>query len=267
MLGAGVPVQVRSMQTGERIAIKADYIKKHRLPFETWGNTVSVMAIKANGVIAENMGDGHRLRLHWQRVSPAREWYFYTYQPTIWKVTPGDWKADALIEFTFQNKPQVIETFRNVPYWRERFGIDQRDHKRFRWARFYQAIADALLLHRADRSQLFAFLQELQPSVEGPRIWFSRCRRRGTGADRRGSLSPPRPLPVPCAAPTMDQSHFSRRSQLQSLRSQALVELSDCCCLRSLPRLGELVDQLLFERQLATPPLAIDPEILQLLPY
>ena len=65
----------------------------------------------------------------------------------------------------------------------------------------------------------------------------------------------------------MAQSHLARRSQLQSLRSQALVELSDCCCLRSLPRLGELVDQLLFERQLATPPLAIDPEILQLLPY
>jgi hypothetical protein len=65
----------------------------------------------------------------------------------------------------------------------------------------------------------------------------------------------------------MAQSHRSRRSQLQSLRSQALVELSDCCCLRSLPRLGEVVDQLLFERQLATPPLAIDPEILQLLPY
>ena len=162
-----VLAQVRSMQTGERIAIKAAYVKKHGLPFETWGNTVSVMAIKATGVIAENMGDGRRLRVHWQRVSPAREWYFYTYQPTIWKVTPGDWKADALIEFTFQNKPQVIERFRNDPYWRERFGTDQRDHKRFRWARFYQAIADALQSHRADRSQLIAFLQQLQPSVEG----------------------------------------------------------------------------------------------------
>ena len=67
---------------------------------------------------------------------------------------PGDWKADALVEFAFQNKPQVNERFRNDPYWRERLGTDQRDHKRFRWARFYQAIADALLLHRADR--LFA---------------------------------------------------------------------------------------------------------------
>ena len=72
----------------------------------------------------------------------------------------------------------------------------------------------------------------------------------------------------------MAHSRLSRRSQLQSLRSQALVELSDCCCLRSLPRLGEVVqfsmsvdNQLLFERQLAMPPLAIDPESLQLLPY
>jgi hypothetical protein len=31
--------------------------------------------------------------------------------------------------------------------------------------------------------------------------------------------------------------------------------------------LGELVDQLLFERQVAVPPLALDPEILKLLPY
>ena len=162
-----VLAQVRSMQTGERIAIKAAYVKKHGLPFETWGNTVSVMAIKATGVIAENMGDGRRLRVHWQRVSPTREWYFYTYQATIWKVTPGDWKTDALIDFAFQNKPQDIDRFRNAPYWRERFGTDPKEHKRFRWARFYQAIADGLLSHAADRTQLVAFLQELQPSVEG----------------------------------------------------------------------------------------------------
>ena len=161
-----VLAQVRSMQTGERIAIKAAYIKKHGLNFETSGNTVSVMAIKATGVIAENMGDGRRLRVHWQRVSPPREWYFYTYQPTIWKVTPGDWKTDALIDFTFQNKPQDIDRFRNDPYWRERFGTDPKEHKRFRWARFYQAIADGLVTHAADRSRLIAFLQELQPSVE-----------------------------------------------------------------------------------------------------
>jgi len=39
-----VLAQVRSMQTGERIAIKAAYVKKNGLDFETGGNTVLVMA-------------------------------------------------------------------------------------------------------------------------------------------------------------------------------------------------------------------------------
>lgn len=62
-------------------------------------------------------------------------------------------------------------------------------------------------------------------------------------------------------------SSQSRRSSLQSLGSQALVELSDCCCIRSLPRLAELVDQILWERQCSRPALPMDPEILALLPY
>ena len=65
----------------------------------------------------------------------------------------------------------------------------------------------------------------------------------------------------------MAHSHQSRRSYLQSPGSQALVDLSDGCCFRSLPQLGELVDQILFERQLAQPPLPLDPEILEVLPY
>ena len=46
----------------------------------------------------------------------------------------------------------------------------------------------------------------------------------------------------------MAHSHQSRRSYLQLLGSQALIDLSDCCCFRSLPRLGELVDQIPVER-------------------
>jgi hypothetical protein len=64
----------------------------------------------------------------------------------------------------------------------------------------------------------------------------------------------------------MAHSHISRRAYLQSLGSQALVDLSDCCCFRSLPRLGELVDRILFERQPAQAPLPLDPEILEVLP-
>jgi len=65
----------------------------------------------------------------------------------------------------------------------------------------------------------------------------------------------------------MAQSHQSRRSYLQSLGSQALMDLSDCCCFRSLPRLGELLDRILFERQPAQAPLPLDPEIHEMLPF
>ncbi len=74
-------------------------------------------------------------------------------------------------------------------------------------------------------------------------------------------------MPVSCTAPFMAHSHVSRRSYLQSLGSQALVDLSDCCCFRSLPRLGELLDRILFERQPAQAPLPLDPEILEMLPF
>jgi hypothetical protein len=64
----------------------------------------------------------------------------------------------------------------------------------------------------------------------------------------------------------MAHSHVSRSSYLQSIGSQALVDLSDCCCFRSLPRLGELLDRILFERQPAQAPLPLDAEILERLP-
>lgn len=157
---------VRSMRVGERIAIKAAYTRKNGVPFDNYGQAVSVMAIKAKGVIVENPGDGHRVRVQWQKFSSPREWYFYTYQPTIWKITPGDWKTDALIAFAFNDQLQDLNRFRNDPYWRERFATDPAELKRFRWARFYQAIADALLPFAENRSPLINFLQELQPSVE-----------------------------------------------------------------------------------------------------
>ena len=133
---------VRSMRVGERIAIKAAYTRKQNLPFESWSNTTSVMAIKAIGVIKENSGNGKRIEVKWQKIDPIREWYFYTYQRTLWKVTPGEWKNDALIDFTFNNQPQDIDRFRNDPFWLDRYATDPTKLKRFQWTRFFQAIAD-----------------------------------------------------------------------------------------------------------------------------
>jgi 5-methylcytosine-specific restriction protein B len=144
---------VRSMRTGEPIAIKATYTRKHRLPFNPSGHSVATMAIKATGTITENLNDGKRVRVKWNVVDPPREWYFYTYLKTVWRVVPGDWAANGLIEFTFDGESQDIDRFRNHPYWKERFGDDKVEH-RFKWTEFYEAISKALLPYQHDRRSL-----------------------------------------------------------------------------------------------------------------
>ncbi len=158
---------VRSMRKGERIAIKAAYTQKHDLPFDTNGNTVSVMKIKATGEITQNSGNGRQIHVDWERLSSPLEWYFYTNRRTIWRVVPGDWMADALLAFTFEGKPQDIDRFCQDPFWRDRFVVDPAGTQRFRWAHFYQAIADALRGHRQDRGPLLVFLQEAGSRLEG----------------------------------------------------------------------------------------------------
>ena len=107
---------VKSIQVGDRIAIKSSYTRKHDLPFDNRGQTVSVMAIKAIGTVKENLGDGHILNVDWKPSDPPREWYFYTNQSTVWRVLPGDWRKDALIGFTFEEQAQDINRFRNAPF-------------------------------------------------------------------------------------------------------------------------------------------------------
>jgi 5-methylcytosine-specific restriction protein B len=106
---------VKSMRPGERIAVKSFYVRKQGLPFDTGGKAVTMMAIKAIGTILENMNDGRRVRVQWHPVEPEREWYFYTYRRTIWRVTPGQWMPDALIAFAFDGAEQDYGRF--VDFW------------------------------------------------------------------------------------------------------------------------------------------------------
>ena len=154
--------KVRSMRPGDRIAIKAAYRRKHGLPFDSRGNLVSVMAIKATGTITENLGDGKRVRVDWNAPEdPAREWYLHVYRPRAQRVILGNhWMTDGLIEFTFENKPQDIVRFLNDPRWRERYGAGPQD-QRFRWTRLYQEIADKLLNYRNDRSLLVECIHDI----------------------------------------------------------------------------------------------------------
>ena len=158
---------VKSMAPGDRIAIKSTYVRKHNLPFDNRGKSVSVMAIKAIGTVTENLGDGLRVKAEWVPLNPPREWYFYTYRSTVWRVLPGDWTTDALIGFTFNDKFQDLKRFRNAPYWRERFGDVSVDKQRFNWTRFYEAVADKLLAFRENRPTLVAGIHDIAGRVDG----------------------------------------------------------------------------------------------------
>lgn len=152
--------QVKSMRPGQRIAIKSTYTQKHNLPFDAKGQPVSVMAIKAIGTITENMQDGKRVKVDWEKVDPPRIWCFYTNRLTVWRVEPTDWCTEGLIEFTFKGQPQDIDRFRNAPYWKERYG-DQSIENKFAWTEFYEAFARKLLEYRHNRTPLITGLQTL----------------------------------------------------------------------------------------------------------
>jgi 5-methylcytosine-specific restriction protein B len=153
---------VRSMQPGDRIAIKSAYTRKHGLPFDNKDQTVSVMGIKAIGVVTRNHDDGRFVDVDWgPRFEPVREWYFYTNRSTIWRLSPGEWMIDGLIDFTFNHADQDINRFRNEPYWRERYGDTPLEKQRFKWTAFYLAIADRLLTFKNKRAELINFITKL----------------------------------------------------------------------------------------------------------
>ncbi len=156
---------VRSMRPGERIAIKSSYTRKHGLPFDSRGPTVSVMGIKAVGTITENLNDGKRVKVDWAKVEPVREWYFYTHRATIWRVLPGEWMNDALIAFAFEGKTQDVDRFRNQPFWRERYGMTPPEKQRFQWTAFYEAVAEKLLAYADNRAPLVAAIHEIGKHV------------------------------------------------------------------------------------------------------
>ena len=113
---------VASIQPGDRIAIKSWYTRKNGLRFDNRGEFVSVMAIKATGVVVENLGDRRSLRVDWTPVDPPREWYFYTFNGTVWRVATDSRWGQPLIRFAFDDEDQDINQFLRNPYWGEKYG-------------------------------------------------------------------------------------------------------------------------------------------------
>ena len=97
---------VARMKSGDRIAIKASFVKKYGLPFENQDKPVSCMRIKAIGTITESTKDGKTVKVDWTRLEEAKDWYFYTYRVTIVDADASDELARRLIQFTFGDQKQ-----------------------------------------------------------------------------------------------------------------------------------------------------------------
>ncbi|MCY3849408.1 MAG: hypothetical protein OXF75_01225 [Acidimicrobiaceae bacterium] len=163
---------VKSVEVGDRIAIKSAYTRKNDLPFDNRGHHVAVMAIKAVGSVTENLGDGRRLKVDWQPIEPQREWYFFTNRRTVWKVSQNTFEFRSLIDFTFSGRVQEIDKFRNLPPWRDKFGDDAELEGRFSWTSFYSAFADRLLAFRDDRPALLEAIYGLPEERVRSRVGF-----------------------------------------------------------------------------------------------
>ena len=113
--------EVRKIRPGDRIAIKASFVQRHKLPFDVGGKSVSVMRIKAIGIVTENPGDGKTVRVDWQPLHRPREWFFYTYRTTLNEADPNDPLARQLILFTFGDARQDYQFWLNQPYFANKY--------------------------------------------------------------------------------------------------------------------------------------------------
>lgn len=114
---------VYSMKPGDRIAIKATYVRKHNLPFDNKGVPISGMKIKAIGTVTRNHGDGRTVDVEWEEpLEQPREWYFYTYRSTVNRARVEDEvMARKLVAFAFEGVAQDYDFFMSHSYWRDRF--------------------------------------------------------------------------------------------------------------------------------------------------
>lgn len=114
---------INEMKVGDRIALKATHNKKNNIPFNTNGKLASVMEIKAVGIVKKNDYNGKKIGVCWTKTDTLKEWYFFTFIRSIWKIEPNpkNWMSQELIDFTFNNKPQDIKRFLKEPYWKKRF--------------------------------------------------------------------------------------------------------------------------------------------------
>lgn len=148
---------IQSVQVGDWVVIKSAYTRKKGLEFNINHQVVSVLGVKARGRVVENPKDGCLLKVSWELGFQAKEWFFYTYRATVWKVSSSDgWMAQALIRFAIHDQPQDVERFCRDPFWSKRF-LSTSEHET---SKETQAI-NQILYGAAGTGKTYA-LQQLQ---------------------------------------------------------------------------------------------------------
>ncbi|NDK92275.1 hypothetical protein GYA93_22335 [Gordonia desulfuricans] len=111
----GLDQRAAAIRIGDRIAIKSAYVRYSDLPFDNHRKPVSVMTIKARGVVSGTHDD--HLSVDWDSTFTRRDWYFYTFQGAVWRLRDKDEYARALSRFVFDDENQDIEYFLSRSPW------------------------------------------------------------------------------------------------------------------------------------------------------
>ena len=112
---------VARIKSGDRIAIKASFTMRYRLPFDNQNKPVSCMRIKAIGTVTEATKDGRTVKVDWYPLEEPKDWYFYTYRIAIVEADASDELARRLIQFAFSDYKQDFEFWLRQPYWSKRY--------------------------------------------------------------------------------------------------------------------------------------------------
>jgi len=155
---------VKSIQIGDRIAIKASLTQKNNLPFNGFGKHVSIMRIKAIGTVKENLGNGWNLKVEWEPVlNPFRDWYRPPsgYRGTIFGVDKNN--NNELIDFTFNGKEQDYTLVEE--YYNKKDKDNRGNNLEFSWIAFYEEFATKLLElkgegKKSDRQKIISIINK-----------------------------------------------------------------------------------------------------------
>lgn len=113
------------IKPGDVLFAKSTYVKKKNLPFVKKDDLkVSVMKIRGMATVKEILDDGHTIIVDWNKEYIEREWFFFTWQETIW--FPSDIKyrtkeTNQLIKFAASDEIiiQDYDYFLNHPNWKK----------------------------------------------------------------------------------------------------------------------------------------------------